>query len=130
VSTEAASLAEAVAAAIDYLREMFELTVEPTGNGGAIVTIHGLEIGDKWNPNVIDLTFEIAFNYPFAPIYPYYTLTELSRTDGGGWPSGLQRIDWRGALWTQVSLRATRWNPQMDTAAGAAFQVQQWFRRA
>ena len=129
MNTSAPPLASAVSEAIEYLRGMFEVTVEPSGDGGAIVTVHGLEIGDRWNPSVIDLIFEVAFNYPFAAIYPYFTTPDLNRSDGEQ-PQALQRVGWRGVSRTQISRRAARWNPEVDTAAGAVLQVQQWLRTA
>lgn len=125
-----ADVAESVAAAIAELEEAFRVSAEPTGDGGALVTVHELQVGDRWQPSQIDLVFEVAFNYPYAAIYPFFTTPELNRADGGQWPSALQRVDWRGAPRTQVSLRANRWNPQIDKAIGAVFQVQRWFESA
>ena len=130
MNTEATSVASPVADAIDYLRDMFEVTVDASGDGGALVTVHSLEIGEAWTSVSIDLAFHIPFNYPFAPIYPYYTRPDLSRADGQAVPPALQRVDWNGAPHTQVSLRANRWNPAVDTAVGAVIQVQRWFRSA
>ncbi len=125
-----ATLSETVRAALVQLEEMFELVVEPHETGSAIVTVHGIEISSKWSPPVIDLTFEIPFNYPFAAIYPYYTRSELARTHGAANPSALQRVQWRDGVWTQISLRANKWSPQVDTAVGAVLQVQHWLRSA
>lgn len=127
MSTEAA-LADAVSDAVTYLERLLEVTFEALDDGGAIVTVHGLDVGERWVPQAIDLTFEIPFNYPFAPIYPYYTVPGLARADGSGQPPGLQRVDWRGSTRTQISLRANRWNPQVDNAVGAILQVQRWLR--
>jgi hypothetical protein len=129
VNTETAELADAVGTATAELAELFGISVEAKGDGGAIVTVHALEIGEGWSPSSIDLTFEIAFNYPFAAIYPYFTQPDLQPAAGQAWPSALQRVEWRGAQRTQISLRANRWHPQVDTAVGAVLQVQQWFRR-
>jgi hypothetical protein len=120
-------VAESVAGAIAELEEAFTVSVEPTGDGGAVVTVHELELGDRWQPGQIDLVFEVAYNYPNAAIYPYFTTPLLNRADGGQFPAALQRVDWRGAPRTQISLRANRWNPQIDKATGAVLQVQRWF---
>lgn len=125
-----ADVAEAVAVAIDELEEACRVSAEPTGDGGAIVTVHELEIGEGWQPSRIDLVFEVAFNYPYAAIYPYFTTPDLIRTDGGQLPAALQRVEWRGASRTQISLRASRWSPQVDKATGAVLQVQRWFGTA
>jgi hypothetical protein len=121
-------VAEAVRRAVVQLERDFQVSLEPIGDGGAILTVRDLDIGERWQPTPIDLTFEVAFNYPYAAIYPFYTTSELARADGGAWPSALQHVAWRGAQRTQVSLRANRWNPQVDTAYGAVMQVTRWFR--
>jgi hypothetical protein len=122
-------LADAVEAAIVELKRDFDVDVAPAGDGGAIVTVHDLEIGERWSPAVVNLEFAIAFNYPFAPIYPYYTRGDLERTDGGPWPAALQRVDWQGKQVVQISLRATRWNPDVDCATAAVAQVRRWFQQ-
>jgi hypothetical protein len=130
-ATEAvADFSETVQRAIEELERMFTITATATGDGGAIVAVHALSINERWQPSSIALMFEVAYNYPHAPIYPYYTTPELNRCDGGGWPSALQRVAWRDAQRTQISLRANRWNPSVDTAVGAVLQVQRWFETA
>jgi hypothetical protein len=122
-------LSPAVATAIAELeREYAEVSANPDGTGGAFLTIKSLDLGPKWSPRVVDLSFQVAFNYPFAAIYPFYTAPPLTRTDGGPSPAALQRVGWRGADVTQISLRANRWNPNVDTAVGAVAQVGHWFR--
>jgi hypothetical protein len=128
MTSDTAQLAGPVAQAIEHLGSTFSVDTEPTGDGGAIVTVYGLQVGERWTPAAIDLVFEVAFNYPFAPIYPYYTQPGLARSDNGPLPSGLQQVEWRGAPRTQISRRANRWNPNVDTAAGAVLQVQEWLR--
>jgi hypothetical protein len=120
-------LSESVELAIEELRQSFTLSVTPTGDGGAVVTVHDLPIDERWEPSTIDLLFEIPYNYPHAAIYPYYTTPELNRGDGGAWPTALQRVSWREAPRTQISLRANRWNANVDTAVGAVLQVRRWF---
>lgn len=123
-------VAETVRAAIEELEAVFPLAAEPLDNGGALVTVRQLAIGDKWSVSAIDLVFEVPFNYPFAPIYPYYTDTQLGRVDGVPHPQALQYVQWRGGNWTQISLRKNRWSPQVDTALSAVLQVQHWFEIA
>lgn len=126
----AATVASAVREALDELQTVFELTLEPQENGGVFVTVRQLEIGAKWSPAVIDLVFEIPFNYPFAAIYPYYCAAPLSRVDGGVLPQGLQTVQWRNGNWTQISLRKNQWSPQVDTALSSVLQVQHWLETA
>jgi hypothetical protein len=122
------TVSASVAAAIAELERHHDVAVEPDGSGGAIVTVLTIDLGPRWSPQIVDLIFAIAFNYPFAPIYPFYTEPALSRTDDGAWPSALQRVGWRGREVMQISLRSNRWNPNVDTAAGAVAQVAHWFR--
>jgi hypothetical protein len=122
-----AEITDLVRAAIDDLAGVFTVRSEPTGDGGAIVTVCGLSVGPTWTPTELDLAFEVAYNYPHAAIYPYYTTETLARADGAERPSALARVEWRGVPHTQISLRANRWDPAVDTALGAVVQVQQWF---
>ena len=124
----AADINAVVSEAIRELEEEFELAVEPDGSGGAVVTVLGVDLGARWAPQTVDLAFNVAFNYPFAAIYPFFTPPLLERRDDGEWPSALQRVDWRGSQVTQISLRANRWDPNVDTARGAVIQVLHWFR--
>jgi hypothetical protein len=126
--SSAVDLAEAVAAAIAELEQAgHTLSAAALGDGGSLVTVHNFSFGDRWLPERGDLIFEIPYNYPFAPIYPYYTSYELSRREGDR-PAALQIVDWRGGQYAQISLRATNWNPQIDTAVGAVAQVEHWFK--
>ncbi len=123
-----ADISAAVSEAVRELEKEFQLTVEPDGNGGAIVTVVGVDLGGRWAPQTVDLAFSVPFNYPFASIYPFFTTPALERRDGGERPSALQRVDWRGNPVTQISLRANRWDPNVDTTYGAVIQVLHWFR--
>jgi len=124
----AVDLAPSVAGAIAELEQAgYTLSAVALGDGGSLVTVHNFLFSDRWLPESGDLTFEVPYNYPFAPIYPYYTTSELTRREGER-PAALQIVDWRGGRYTQISLRAPNWNPQIDTAAGAVAQVAHWFR--
>jgi hypothetical protein len=117
-----------VAAAIEELGEDFTVSTRPTGDGGAIVTAHDIDIGGVWQPDRIDIQFVIPYNYPFPQIYPFYTESAISRAHGGQLPSALATVGWDGKSVTQISLRPNRWNPSHDTATGALEQVRHWFR--
>ena len=123
-----ADISAAVSEAVRELEEEFQLTVEPDGNGGAIVTLLDVDLGGRWTPQTVDLAFSVLFNYPFASIYPFFTTPALERRDGGELPSALQHVDWRDNPVTQISLRANRWDPNVDTAYGAVIQVLHWFQ--
>jgi hypothetical protein len=118
-----------VSAAIEEIAAEFEGTrSEPDGEGGAYVAVQGIEIGERWSPQLITLEFQILFNYPFGAIYPYFTTAELHRADGGQLPSGLQPVPWRGRPMTQVSLRSNHWDPRHDTALSKLKQARHWLQ--
>jgi hypothetical protein len=117
-----------VSAAIEEIAAEFDGTrSEPDGEGGAFVAVEGIEIGERWAPQVITLEFQLLFNYPFAAIYPYYAPAELRRADGGELPPALQQVGWRERQVTQVSLRSTHWDPRHDSALSKLKQAQHWF---
>ncbi len=121
-------LAPPLAAAIHELgRDFGDVTCEPDGAGGVYVQVAEVQAGPQWEPAVIPVEFQILFNYPFAAIYPYYTTDELRRVDGA-WPNALQQVDWRGRRVVQISLRATRWQPNIETASSALAQVRHWLQ--
>ncbi len=120
---------QAIVAAIAELQEEYEeVTWTPDGSGGAYVTVTPLDFGRRWTPTTAPVDFALAFNYPYAPVYPFYTTAALDRTDGGVWPSALQRVTWRGMNVTQISLRIRRWEPAHDTASTALRFVKHWFQ--
>jgi Prokaryotic E2 family E len=122
-------VAAPVELAIGELDSDFDrIEVEPDGAGGAFLTIKNLELGEGWKPPHSDIAFQILFNYPYAPVYPFYVTAALERADGGAFPQALQRVTWRGREAVQVSLRANRWQPQHDNASGAVTQVRHWFQ--
>jgi Prokaryotic E2 family E len=119
--------AEVFAAVAELEREFGDIEVEAAGDGGAYATVCGIEIGPRWRPSPIDLSFLVPFNFPYTYIYPFYTLSLLERVDGGSWPSALQRVNWRGQEMTQISLRPNRWQPQYESASSLVYLVQRWF---
>jgi hypothetical protein len=129
MSEGALQLAAAVEGALSDLRREFgRADAEAVGDGGAFVTVAELEIGERWEPPVIDLTFLLPFNFPYNYIYPFYTDASLERVDGGAWPQALQRVSWRGRDAIQISLRPNRWRPEHETASSLVYLVQHWFR--
>lgn len=122
------TLTGAVEAAITELEaEYDDVAWEADGEGGAYVTAGPVEIGTRWTPEAVALSCQLAFNYPDAAIYPFYTTAELQSTVGL-WPSALQRVNWRGLAVVQISLRTKQWRPEHDTASTAIAIVAHWFR--
>lgn len=121
-------LADQVEAAILELEtEHASVEWEHDGEGGAFVTVGPIEFGSRWTPDTAPVSCQIAFNYPDAAIYPFYTTSELQSTVGL-WPAALQRVSWRGTDVVQISLRIRGWRPEHDTASTAIAMVQHWFR--
>jgi Prokaryotic E2 family E len=120
---------DAISTAIAELRgEYEEVSWIPDGAGGAYVAVTPLEFGERWAPAAATVEFGLVFNYPYAPVYPFYTTSTLERGDGGQWPNALQRVNWRGMEYTQISLRTRRWEPAHDTVSTALRFVERWFQ--
>jgi len=124
-----AEIAAEVAAAIGQLEEGFpgRISFIPDGTGGANVTVAELELGPRWTRERADLTFNVPYNYPHAPIYPYYL--PAGTTPQAGLPQALQQVQWQGQQVVQVSLRNTNWDPSRDNAVGCVLQVRAWARK-
>jgi hypothetical protein len=124
-----ATMTGAIADAVADLQRVFApVILEPDGEGGAYATLTELDIGDRWSPCIVALSFQLGYNYPHAAVYPYYGPAGITRTDGGPVPAALQQVVWRGEPRTQISLRANRWSPTHDSATGAVAQVLRFFR--
>lgn len=122
------TLASPVEAAIHELEaEYADIEWEPDGEGGAYVSAGPVEFGARWTPEAASVSCQIAFNYPDAAIYPFYTTSALQSTVGL-WPSALQRVNWRGIDVVQISLRIRQWRPEHDTVSTAIAMVRHWFR--
>lgn len=122
------SLTPEIEAALSELREAFPGKVShgDDGQGGVDVTVADLELGPRWERPRAALTFNLAYNYPFTPIYPYYLPEGTSPI--GGWPQALQNVAWKGANVVQVSLRFTTWDPSRDNAVGCVYETRRWLQ--
>lgn len=118
----------AVRSAIAELEDEYEtVSWSPDGAGGAYVTVGPVTFGDRWSPSSGSLEVAVAYNYPYVPIYPFYTDAILTRVDGTS-VAALQRVVWRGREVTQVSLRTRRWEPAHDTVSTAFRMAEHWFQ--
>lgn len=124
-STTTAGISDALA---ELEADFGPLTHEPDGEGGVYVTIHNIEIGSRWSPASVPLSFRLLYNFPFSAVYPFYAPPELTRAGSSQTPSALQRVDWREQPVTQVSLRFPNWQPQHDTASSAVAALRHWFQ--
>jgi hypothetical protein len=124
-------ISPSVVAALGQLEaEYEEVLVEPDGGGGAYITVRPVVFGARWNPETEAVEFAAAYNYPYTPIYPFYSVANLRRADGQPQPNALQQVNWRGREVTQISLRTRRWEPAHDTASTALRMVAHWFQTA
>src|SRR4051812_26523374 len=93
-----------VLAAIDELEAEYDrISWSPDESGGAYVRVEPVVFGERWEPSEGALEVAVAYNYPYAPIYPFYADGTLRRVDGGPHPAALQHVVWRGRQVTQVS---------------------------
>jgi len=119
-----------VVAAIDEIRALFSDSVvgsEEDGEGGAYVTVTGLDIGPHYEPAIASCGFRIMFQYPRADVYPHYILGGVKRR-GGQSCQGVQQVTWRQQEALQLSRRSNKLNPATDTAALKLVKVLEWFR--
>lgn len=121
-----ATVAPPVAAGIEDLEQAFPGRVShgPTGDGGADITVSDIELGPTWTRTSASVTFNLAYNYPFTAVYPFYLPAGVKPRNHT--PPALQDVNWKGRPVVQVSLRHTRWNPTLDSAVGCVLQVQAW----
>lgn len=123
-----ATIAAEVRDATEELQSHFGARVawEPDGEGGAVVTIEKVELGEGWTRTEAPLRFVVPYNFPATPPYPYYLPRDAHPQ--GAWPTALQPIEWRGASAIQVSLRNSRWDTARDGLLGCVLQVAAWLR--
>src|ERR1700722_13918687 len=68
--------------AIDELKKQFStsiLTADEDGQGGAHIIIEGVAIGSKYQPSNTWLGFQIPAHYPYADIYPMFSVADIRR---------------------------------------------------
>jgi hypothetical protein len=118
--------------AIEEIRSSFpdcRIEVEPDGAGGAHVVVHDVPLGPPYAQAAIWVGFQITFQYPYADVYPHFTLHDLARTDGRGLGEGIGNgANFRGKPAVQLSRRSNKLNPATDTAALKLLKVMQWLR--
>lgn len=107
-----------------------EVQAVPSEDGGAEVTVEGVDLGERYEPRETFVGFRIHGNYPFSQVYPHFVRPDLRKADGTplpnpGMTSGQQ---WRGQPAIMVSRSSPRWNPNRDTAVGKLHKVLEWLR--
>jgi len=118
--------------AISEIRQVFPghtVEVQPEPQGGAYIIVHNLLIGEQYVPSTSWIGFLLGFQYPHADVYPFFMDNKVRRADGQAWETGLSSsVPWNNRNTVQISRRANRWNPSVDTAATKLTKVLTWLR--
>ncbi len=118
--------------AIAEIRDGFSghtVTIQAEEQGGAYVTVEGIDLGAVFNPSISWVGFLITFQYPDADVYPHFIDANVRRRDGNPHLEGVSGpVDWRGRSALQLSRRSKRLNPAADTALFKLRKVLQWMR--
>ena len=120
-----------VATAIEEIRSTFDICpveVEPDGSGGGVVVVRAIPLGVPYVQPEVWIGFQITFQYPYADVYPHFTIADLARSDGVGLGGGFGTAHFRGQPAIQISRRSTRLNPASDTAALKLLKIVRWMK--
>lgn len=85
---------KAVADAIKEVERAFSdavVTVKEDGEGGAYLQVEPVDLGGAYTvgTRITWIGFKIAFNYPFADLYPHHVRSDLCRVDGNALGEGM-----------------------------------------
>src|SRR5918993_3066 len=76
--------------AVAEIRSAFtanEMEVVPLDDGGAEVTVGGVELGEGYEPRTTFVGFRIDHLYPHSDVYPHFMRPDLRRTNGAPLPN-------------------------------------------
>jgi hypothetical protein len=104
------------------------LVVREDGEGGAIVIVEDVPLGDPWAQPSTWIGFRIAFSYPYADVYPHFVRGDLSRADGGPLGEALTPTTFEGRSAIQISRRSNHRDPAIETALLKLLKVLAWIR--
>src|SRR6476646_1553768 len=89
---------------------------EEAADGGLLVIVRQVAIGDGWNPALIDLAVKLQVTFPSSMPYPFYCAPGLARIDGQTFRPVQPNVDiGAGVMRTQISL-TVQGQQQFDTA--------------
>ena len=119
-------VAEAVQEIADAFPESAIDLVED-GHGGAFVTLRQISLsGVLYAQATSWIGFHITHTYPYADIYPHFVRPDLSRRDGKPLGEATSMGNFRGSPAIQLSRRANRHDPAVDTALLKLQKVLRW----
>jgi hypothetical protein len=132
-----------VARAVEELREGFpghDMHVTEDADGGAVVIVDSIEIGDSFAPSAAWIGFHITWPYPDSDVYPHFIDPNVRYVGGRDAPNkhadgDLPTSMTRGAALPgfdipaiQVSRRSNRRNPTTDSALQKLLRVIEFLR--
>lgn len=100
-----------------------------SADGGAEVTVEGVDLGERYEPRTTFIGFRVHGSYPFSQVYPHFVRPDLRKADGAPLPNpGMTPNHWRGQAAIMVSRSSKHWDPNTDTAVGKLHKVLEWVR--
>jgi len=117
--------------AVEEVRQAFPaatVTVVEDADGGAIITVDPLFIGDQYVTPETWIKFHITFQYPVSDVYPHFVRPDLARKDGRPLGEGMSVGSFQGEPAVQISRKSNKLNPSTDTAALKLVKVLEWLR--
>jgi hypothetical protein len=121
-----------VCAAIDEIETAFPtatVTKRDDGDGGAVVIVEPIELGEKYEQAETWVGFHITFQYPYSDVYPLFVRGDLTRCDGRVLGDGTSTTTFEDRPAVQLSRKSNRHNPATDTAALKLLKVMDWLRK-
>lgn len=113
--------------AVTELRASFPVVIaEGDGDGGAFVTVDGIDPGPAYNQSETWLKFRISHTYPDADIYPLFARPDLTRVDANSHGQAITSGLFRGESALQLSRRSNHRTAEFDTAARKVLKVIEW----
>jgi hypothetical protein len=96
-------------------------------DGTTLVTVTGVDIGERWTPSTVSMTVPLAITFPTTPPYPYF-VDDGMQLAGVGVPSNMKHgIAVAGRTYSQVSL-SNRDMRSDETLAERLIAAIAWFR--
>lgn len=125
------NISATVETAINDLKRQFtghKIDLEEVANG-VNVTVHGIELTERYQQDETWIGFHIHRLYPQGDIYPHFVRLDLSPNGGCTLPAAmLNQRPFANKPARMVSRRSPRWNPLLDTADKKLLKVIQYIR--